>query len=138
MAQINNATLTFSTPFTEGGQRKVNIQVKYDAVFNASERNDPDLRFLETIEIVGVDLVFGGEIEEILIEKVLPTQEIPVTPGQGSETVERTRTFKALRSLLQEDPAPGNADEIRCNIQIAYVVANATAASASANAVLAG
>ena len=137
MAAINNATLTLN-PIVGSSPPKVNIQVKYDAVFNASERNQqPHLRFLETIQIVGVDSIFGVESEEILIEKVLPTQEIPVTAGSGSLTVPRTRTVLALRSLLQEDPGP-NADEIRCNIQIAYVVATATAASASANKVLAG
>ncbi|NJK65266.1 MAG: hypothetical protein HC789_03110 [Microcoleus sp. CSU_2_2] len=125
MAQITNQTLTL-TPFVEGGVAKVNIQVTYDAVFSVSERalTTPPFnwKFLETIQVVGVDLPLGTG--EILLEKVLPVQEIPVTAGPGSLTVTRIRTVKALRTLLQEDPAPGDADEIRCHIQILPVSAS--------------
>ena len=125
MAQITNQTLTL-TPFVEGGVSKVKIEVTYDAVFSVSERaliTPPfNWKFLETIQVVGVDLPLGTG--EILVEKVLPVQEIPVTAGPGSLTVTRIRTVKALRTSLQEDPAPGDADEIRCLIQILPVAAS--------------
>ena len=63
---------------------------------------------------------------------MLPVQDIPLT-SNGPLTLQRTRTIKALRSLLQEDPAPFDADEIRCNIQIMSVFA-----SGFAQGVLAG
>ena len=126
MAQIINQTLTL-TPFVEGGLSKVTIQVTYDAVFSANERGltTPPFqwKFLETIQVIGVDPPFGTT-GEILVEKFLPVQEIPVTPGAVPLTVSRMRTAKILRTLLQEDPAPGDADEIRCNIQILPVSAN--------------
>jgi hypothetical protein len=125
MAKITNQTLTL-TPFVEGGVSKVKIEVTYDAVFSVSERSlttPPfEWKFLETIQVTGVDLPFGTG--EILVEKMLPVQEIPVTAGPGSLTVPRIRTVKALRTLLQEDPAPGDADEIRCHIQILPVAAS--------------
>jgi hypothetical protein len=125
MAKITNQTLTL-TPFVEGGVSKVKIEVTYDAVFSVSERSlttPPfEWKFLETIQVIGVDLPFGTG--EILVEKMLPVQEIPVTAGPGSLTVPRIRTVKALRTLLQEDPAPGDADEIRCHIQILPVAAS--------------
>lgn len=125
MAQITNQTLTL-TPFVEGGVSKVKIEVTYDAVFSVSERSlttPPfEWKFLETIQVIGVDIAFATG--EILVEKMLPVQEIPVTAGPGSLTVTRIRTVKALRTLLQEDPAPGDADEIRCLIQILPVAAS--------------
>ncbi len=127
MAQITNQTLTLSQ-FVDpvDGLSKVNIQVTYDAVFSGSERGlttPPfEWKFLETIQVTGVDIAFATG--EILVEKMLPVQEIPVTTGAGSLTVSRIRTVKALRTLLQEDPAPGDADEIRCHIQILPVAAS--------------
>lgn len=132
MAQITDRNLTFRE-FSEGGQKKVEIKVTYKAVFSPAERNLitslPGFKFLETIQVTGVD---PGPTEEILIEKVLPVQEIPLT-SNGPLTVQRTRTIKALRILLQEDPTPGDSDEIRCNIQIMSVFA-----SGFAEGVLAG
>ena len=127
MAKIINQTLTL-TPFVDtDGLSKVNIQVTYDAVFSLAERSlttPPfEWKFMETIQVIGVDPPFGTT-GQILVEKVLPVQEIPVTAGPGSLTVPRIRTVKALRTLLQEDPAPGDADEIRCNIQILPVSAS--------------
>lgn len=123
MAQITDRNLTF-IEFSEGGQKKVEIQVTYKAVFSPAERNLitslPGFKFQETIQLTGVDT---GSTGEILIEKLLPVQDIPLT-SNGPLTIQRTRTIKALRSLLQEDSAPGDADEIRCNIQIISVFAS--------------
>ena len=128
MAQIISPTLNLSQ-FVDpvDGLLKVEIQVTYDAVFSFAERGltTPPLewKFLEIIQVIGVDPPFGTT-GQILIEKVLPVQEITVGAGAGSLTVPRIRTVKALRTLLQEDPAPGDADEIRCYIQILPVAAS--------------
>jgi hypothetical protein len=126
MAQITNVNLTL-TEFVEGNptQKKVEIQVTYNAVFSQAERTlitSSGLQCVENIQVLGVDQPPGTG--EILVEKVLPVQTIPVTSGQGLLTVPRSRTIKVLRSLLQEDPAPFDADEIRCKIQIISIFAS--------------
>ncbi|WP_293334582.1 hypothetical protein [Microcoleus sp. CAWBG58] len=109
-----------------GSPEKVTIQVTYDVTFSPAERNltaSPfEWKFLETIQVTGVELPFGTT-GEILLDKFLPVQAIEVTPGGTPQTFSRMRTAKALRSLLQEDPGADN-DEIRCNIQILPVSAN--------------
>ena len=133
MPTITNAKLTLTK--RSGPPEKVEIKVTYNAVFSDCERTlSPNLKFRETIKIVGVDLL--PPIEQGLLD-VLPVQEIPVTTGAGSLTVSRTRTALALRTLLQEDPGP-DSDEIRCKISIAYVGASTPVVSASADASLAG
>ena len=129
MPTITNAKLILTK--RSGLPEKVEIKVTYDAVFSDCERTlSPNLKFRETIKIVGVDIL--PPIEQGLLD-ILPVQEIPVTGGSGSLTVPRTRTGLALRSLLQEDPGP-DADEIRCKISIAYVGASTPVVSASADA----
>ncbi len=136
MATITGAQLILSTPFTDpvDGLLKVNITVKYNAVFNECERSlSPNLKFRETIQIVGVDFVPPSEQ---FLMNILPVQDITVTVGLGSLTVPRIRNAVALRSLLQEDTGipPANADEIRCKINITYVAASTPVASAPADA----
>ena len=125
MATISVPNLII-TPIV-GSPDKVTIQVTYDVTFSPAERNltaSPfEWKFLETIQVTGVELPFGTT-GEILLEKFLPVQAIEVTPGGTPQTFSRMRTAKALRILLQEDPAPGDADEIRCNIQILPVSAS--------------
>lgn len=136
MATITGAQLILSTPFTDpvDGLRKVNITVKYNAVFNECERSlSPNLKFRETIQIVGVDIL--PPIEQGLLN-ILPVQDIPVTVGLGSLTVPRIRNAVALRSLLQEDASLSDPDEIRCKINIAYVAASTPVVSASADKLL--
>ena len=129
MPTITNAKLILTK--LSGLPEKVEIKVTYNAVFSDCERTlSPNLKFRETIKIVGVDLL--PPIEQGLLD-VLPVQEIPVTTGAGSLTVSRTRTALALRTLLQEDPGP-DPDEIRCKISIAYVGASTPVVSASADA----
>jgi hypothetical protein len=131
MPTITNPNLTLSEFIDTDGKHKVTIQVTYNAVFSQCERSlSPNLKFRETIKIVGVD--FSPPSEQGLLD-ILPVQEIPVIAGSGSFTVQRTRTGLALRSLLQEDPGP-DPDDIRCKISIAYVGASTPVVSASANA----
>jgi hypothetical protein len=136
MATITGAQLILSNPFTDplDGLRKVTITVKYNAVFSECERTlSTNLKFRETIKIVGVDLL--PPIEQGLLN-ILPVQDITVTSGSGPLTVSRTRTAVALRSLLQEDLSQSDPDEIRCKINITYVAASTPVVSASANALL--
>ena len=128
MPTITNAKLILTK--LSGLPEKVEIKVTYNAVFSDCERTlSPNLKFRETIKIVGVDLL--PPIEQGLLD-ILPAQDITV-PSSGSLTVSRTRTALALRTLLQEDPGP-DPDEIRCKISIAYVGASTPVVSASANA----
>jgi hypothetical protein len=120
MAQILNPNLTLSAPFNEGGQLKVIIQVTYQAVFSEVERNliiSSGFTCEENIQVIGVDFGIPGEI---LINRVFPVENIPVTLGSGPLTLTRQRDIKALRSLLQEDLGP-NADEISCKIKLSSV-----------------
>lgn len=128
MPTITNAKLILTK--LSGLPEKVEIKVTYNAVFSDCERTlSPNLKFRETIKIVGVDIL--PPIEQGLLD-ILPAQDITV-PSSGSLTVSRTRTALALRTLLQEDPGP-DPDEIRCKISIAYVGASTPVVSASANA----
>lgn len=128
MPTITNAKLILTK--LSGLPEKVEIKVTYNAVFSDCERTlSPNLKFRETIKIVGVDIL--PPIEQGLLD-ILPAQDITV-PSLGSLTVSRTRTALALRTLLQEDPGP-DPDEIRCKISIAYVGASTPVVSASANA----
>ena len=138
MATITGEQLILSTPFTGGdGLRKVNITVKYNAVFNECERSlSPNLKFRETIKIVGVDFVPPAPPVEQGLLNILPVQDIPVTVGLGPLTVPRVRNAVALRSLLQEDLSLSDDDEIRCKISIAYVGASTPVVSASADKLL--
>ena len=128
MPTITNAKLILTK--LSGLPEKVEIKVTYNAVFSDCERTlSPNLKFRETIKIVGVDIL--PPIEQGLLD-ILPAQDITV-PSLGSLTVSRTRTALALRTLLQEDPGP-DSDEIRCKISIAYVGASTPVVSASADA----
>ena len=128
MPTITNAKLILTK--LSGLPEKVEIKVTYNAVFSDCERTlSPNLKFRETIKIVGVDIL--PPIEQGLLD-ILPAQDITV-PSLGSLTVSRTRTALALRTLLQEDPGP-DPDEIRYKISIAYVGASTPVVSASADA----
>ncbi|MBD2182933.1 hypothetical protein H6S82_08510 [Planktothrix sp. FACHB-1355] len=122
MATIASPTLTL-TPFTEGGQQKVKIEVKYNVTFTANEviLQTDGFKFQEVIQVLGVDA--PSPVDQVLVSNILPTQDITI-PGAGV-AVSRTRTAKALRKDLQEDPTTGDADEIRCSIQIIPVAASA-------------
>ncbi|MFB2934697.1 hypothetical protein ACE1B6_05415 [Aerosakkonemataceae cyanobacterium BLCC-F154] len=120
MASISNQTLTL-TDMVENGVNMVIVEIKYDVNFKLHEYFLQTLgfQFQETIQILGVDV--GNVVDKILLDKFMPVQDITVPPGGG--TVSRKRTGKVTRAFLQEDSAPGDADEIRCSIQILPVAA---------------
>lgn len=121
MATIANPALTL-TPFTENSQPKVKIEVKYNVTFTQSEIDlqTSGFKFQEVIQILGVDA--PNPVDQVLVSNIVPTQDITI-PGVGV-AVSRMRTAKVLRKDLQEDPMAGDADEIRCSIQIIPVAAS--------------
>lgn len=115
MATISNQLLTLSD-MVENGVNMVRVEIKYDVTFNTTEEflQSIGFKFQEIIQVLGVDA--GSVMDQILLDKFMPVQNITVPTGGG--TVSRKRTGKVSRAFLQEDPAAGDADEIRCSIQI--------------------
>lgn len=65
--------------------------------------------------MVGVDPP-GSTTSRILRD--FPVQTLPVTAGEEPLSFPRHRPINVPRTLLQEDAGLGDADEIRCRIQI--------------------
>jgi len=99
----------------------VKLDVTYNAVFGVFERHLAGLGlvFQERIRIIGVDGPPGGTAGTVLL--TLPAQNLPVTDGGVPQALPRNRSVTVLRSLLQEDPGPGDNDEIRATIEIAAI-----------------
>lgn len=110
MAQVNNPQLTLTTV-----GNAVTVKVTYKAVFTQFERHlaSNGLRFRERITVVGVD---PGVADTTL--HTFASQNLPVTAGTAPQTINRSREINVSRASLQEDPALGDADEIRCRIKI--------------------
>lgn len=109
MAAISNANLTLTTT---GNTTTVNVV--YKATFSPFERflASKGMRFQEKIAVQGVD----GAVGTVIINFI--SDIIPVTDGTTDLVVTRNRSRSVLRSVLQEDTAPGDTDEIRCKISI--------------------
>ncbi|MGA9379658.1 MAG: hypothetical protein WBV73_12895 [Phormidium sp.] len=120
MAIISSQVLTLSD-MVENGVNMVRVEIKYDVTFDAQEEalQSIGFKFQEIIQVLGVDP--GSITDQVLLDKFMPIQSIPVPAGGG--TVSRKRTGKVTRAFLQEDSAPGDSDEIRCSIQILPVAA---------------
>jgi hypothetical protein len=112
MARIVSPNLTLTT--VDGN---VTINVTYSAVINPLERflEASGLVLRERIAVIGVDPP-GGTTGTVLHN--FPAQDLPVTPGAGSQTIARNRSLTVTRQSLQEDPGLGDDDEIRCRITI--------------------
>jgi len=106
---------------TRVGEDKVKIEVTYNAVFSVFERRmiQFGLVFKEQIAVIGVDP--PGSTTGTVLANFEPEETIPVTDGDVPQPILRSRTLVVDRTLLQEDPAVGDADEIRCRIQIAAI-----------------
>jgi hypothetical protein len=120
MPSTNSRNLTL-TPV--GGN--VRIDVTYNALFQPFERRLAalGLSYQERIQVQGVDEV---DPEFVTLPISFPNQVLPVTDGPVLQTIERTRTVTVPRQMLQEDPVAGDADEIRCQIQIVPIPLPAT------------
>jgi hypothetical protein len=112
MPTVLNPTLTLTTVNSD-----TTIDVTYDVEFSEFERNlaADGMRFHHHIDVIGVDPA-GSTTGTTLVS--FPTSNIPVTQGAGSLVVARNASLTVLRSLLQEDAAAGDSDEIRCKIRI--------------------
>jgi hypothetical protein len=114
MPQVKNANLTLTTV-----DSNVTLRVRYQVEFSKFERELArlGLEYFERIAVIGVDPP-GSTSGTVL--RSFNGQVIPVNTNLifGSETIERDRSFTVPRAVLQEDPNPGDADEIRCRIRI--------------------
>lgn len=114
MPSTNSRNLTLTTVGSN-----VTINVKYNAVFTPFERHlaSNGLHFHERIRVIGED---PGTATDIVLTS-FPAFHFPVTAGAGNQTIPRNVSKTVTRASLQEDPGLGDADEIRCRIEIAPV-----------------
>jgi hypothetical protein len=115
MPTATNAHLTLITQ-----DQNTTIDVTYTANFSVFERHLAHLGlvFKERIRVIGVDPAFSTTGSGIVS---FEAQNIQVTDGNVPQSINRTRSLTVLRSSLQEDPALGDTDEIRCRIRIAAI-----------------
>jgi hypothetical protein len=111
MPTTNNRTQTLATVGSN-----VMIRVTYNAVFSPLERHlaANGLIFRERIQVIGED---PGTATDLLLHN-FPLENIPVPAGVVPPIVSRNRSITVPRASLQEDPGLGDADEIRCSIEI--------------------
>lgn len=111
MPSTNNRNLTL---ITEGDN--VTIKVQYKATFTPLDRHlaSKGLRFRERILVIGEDP--GTRGDRLLY--TFPMVNLPVTDGSVNLVLNRNLSQTVTRASLQEDTGLGDADEIRCNIQI--------------------
>jgi hypothetical protein len=115
MPTTNTRNLTLTTVGAN-----TTIEVTYNAVFSVFERHLAGLGlvFQEQIAVIGIDP--PGSVTGTVLAN-FPTQVLPVTDGVAQQVIARTRSITVARASLQEDPALGDNDEIRCRIRIASV-----------------
>jgi len=112
MPTTNNRNLTLTTV-----DENVTVRVRYNAVFTPFERflAANGMKFREQIAVMGMDApgpFTGNVLANFTAEYLL------VTAGPGVQTIPRDRSKIVTRASLQEDPALGDNDEIRCRITI--------------------
>ena len=112
MPTTNNRQLTLTTVGAN-----VTINVTYNAVFSVFERHLAGLGlvFRERIAVIGVDPA-GATTGTVLTS--FPSPNLAVTDGAAVQTIARNVSMTVARAMLQEDPAVGDSDEIRCRIRI--------------------
>lgn len=112
MPTVNTPTLTL----TQVGAN-VTITVTYDAVFTAFERQLVGFgtTYHAHVDVVGMDP--AGALTGAVLT-VFPLTPLAVAVGGGNQIVPRTDQIVVPRAALNEDAAPKNDDEIRCNIRI--------------------
>jgi hypothetical protein len=116
MPIVSNATLTLTTVNND-----TTISVSFDTIFSPFERElaGLGLGFHPHIDVIGVDPAGSTTGTVLSLPTTFPQTSFPVTPGGAvSQTIPRTLAITVPRSSLQEDPAAGDADEIRCRIRI--------------------
>jgi hypothetical protein len=96
------------------------INVTYNVSFSVFERHlvGLGLIFRERIRVFGVDPP-GSTTGTVLAN--FPAPNLPVTDGGAPQTIARNVSITVPRTLLNEDAALGDNDEIRCRIRIAAI-----------------
>ena len=113
-------TITFpNLTLTTVNNLTTTIRVTYTVEFTEFERSLAGLgmNFHDHIDVYGVD----GSVDTLLLADPLPnfgTHSIAVTAGAGTQRFNIDRSIVVARSLLQEDTAVGDSDEIRCKVRI--------------------
>ena len=112
MPTINSPSLTVTIVGVD-----VTLDVTYNAVFTAFERQLAGLgmTFHEHLEVFGIDP--PGSLTGTQLA-TFPLAALAVTAGAGPQTIARSAQMVMARAALDEDPAFGNADEIRVKVRI--------------------
>ena len=112
MPTVENPVLTLKTV-----DDKVTIIVDFDSRFTPFERQLAALgmSYHTHVDVVGIDN--GTDIGPTIVSfEHEPLQ--PDTKSSGDQLIHKTLKLTVDRSTLQEDPDPGNADELEANIRI--------------------
>jgi len=115
MVNIQSPKLTLTTV-----DDNVTIRVQYNAQLAELERHwvADGMNLVEKIEVVGIDPP-GSETGRTLVIFPLDSLNTQVMAQAGVQNfIERDRSLTVPRAQLQEDPDPGDEDEIRCRITI--------------------
>jgi hypothetical protein len=112
MASVLAPNLTLTTVGSN-----VTINVTYTAQASQLERFlvANGMAIQERITVIGIDPPGGITGTTITF---MPTQTLPVTGGAGPLNLARNRTITVTRAVLQEDAGVGDADEVRCKIEL--------------------
>jgi hypothetical protein len=111
MPTVENADLTLKTV-----DDTVTIIVDFDGRFSPFERQLAALgmSYHSHADVVGIDN--GTDIGPTIVS--FDHEPFEVTQGSGDQVIHQTLKLKVDRSTLQEDPDPGNADELKVKIRI--------------------
>jgi hypothetical protein len=111
MPTVENPDLTLKTV-----NDTVTIIVDFDGRFSGFERQLAALgmTYHSHVDVVGIDN--GTDIGPTIVS--FDHQPFGVTKGSGDQVIHQTLKLKVDRSTLQEDPDPGNADELKAKIRI--------------------
>ena len=94
----------------------VTIIVDFDGRFRPFERQLAALgmTYHSHVDVVGIDN--GTDMGPTVVS--FDDEPFDVTNGSGDQVIHQTLKLKVDRATLQEDPDPGNADELKANIRI--------------------
>lgn len=112
MPEVSDVNLSLTTV-----GNNVTVQVDYDVSFNTFERKLTDLGLTYDSHIIIHDFDGGGTPGAVIFE-FDPRDTLPVTSGNGTQTINnRSQSQTVARSLLQVDSG-GDEDEIKATVLI--------------------
>ncbi len=111
MPTVENPDLTLKTV-----DDTVTVIVDFDGKFSGFERQLAALgmTYHSHVDVVGIDN--GTDVGPAIVS--FDHEPFAVTQGSGTQVIHQTLKLKVDRSALQEDPDPGNADELKAKIRI--------------------